>query len=295
MKFFEALETGAARLAAAGITDARREARLLVAHAMGVPPGMLPDRDAAIDGATYEGFLARRAGREPLAFITGRQGFWTLDLAVGPCTLIPRADSETLIQAAVNLFPERGRVRTILDLGTGTGALLLAALCEFAGAFGIGTDVSPEAAALAARNAITTGLASRAAFLAANWADPLHARFDLVLSNPPYIARAEIGGLMPEVSGHEPRRALDGGPDGLDAYRVLTGRLPTLLAPGGVAILELGQGQGGAVRTLAEAAGLHHIGSECDLAGIPRAAKLCRASDARIFAKKLFGSTAVGS
>jgi len=295
MKFFEALAMGAAKLAAAGIEDARREARLLAIHVLGASPGALPNREAAIDASKYQSAIARRAAREPAAFITGRQAFWTLDLAVAPCTLIPRPDSETLIEAALKMFPERGRVRSILDLGTGTGALLLAALTEFPAAFGVGTDLSPEAAALAARNAASNGLSGRAAFLAGHWADSLNARFDLVLSNPPYIASTEIGGLMPEVSGHEPRRALDGGADGLAAYRAIVRAMPALMAPGGAAILELGRGQADQLRTLVQAAGLHHIGAEADLAGIPRAAKLCHAENATAFGKKPFGSTAVGS
>jgi release factor glutamine methyltransferase len=277
MKFHEALAMGAARLAAAGIEDARREARLLALHVLGAAPSLLPDRDSAIDAPAYEAAIARRAAREPLAFITGRQAFWTLDLEVAPCTLIPRPDSETVIEAALKMFPQRWRVRSILDLGTGTGALLLAALAEFPVAFGIGTDLSPQAAELAARNAASNGLSGRAAFVAARWAEPLDARFDLVLSNPPYILSAEINGLMPEVKCHEPRRALDGGADGLDAYRALVRALPGLLAPGGAAIFELGQGQADQVRTLAEAAGLRHIGVQADLAGIPRAMKFCRA------------------
>jgi len=295
MKLGEALPAAAARLAAAGIEDARREARLLAAHVIGSGPGQLPDPDQKIDAVRLAACVARRASREPLAFITGRQPFWTLDLAVSPVTLIPRADSETLIEAALKMFPRRGRVARILDLGTGTGALLLAALTEFAGGFGVGVDVSPEAAALAARNAAANGLGGRATFLAGRWADPLAARFDLILCNPPYIAGADIESLMPEVSRFEPRRALDGGADGLDAYRSVCRALPGLLAAGGAAILELGLGQDVALRGLAKASGLHHLGAEADLRGIPRAAKLCRMADAAVFEKKPFGSTAAGS
>jgi release factor glutamine methyltransferase len=295
MKLGEALPRAAARLDAAGLDDARREARLLAAHVLGLAPGQFLDPAREIDMAAFEAAVARRAERrEPLAFITGRQGFWTLDLEVSPSTLIPRADSETLIEAALKMFPERGRVRTILDLGTGTGALLLAALSAFPAAFGVGVDLSPDAALLAARNAGANGLGGRAAFLAGSWAESLKGTFDLVLANPPYIETAAIGGLMPEVGLHEPRRALDGGADGLDAYRALLGALPVLLAPGGAAILELGEGQARSVCALAEAAGLHHVGVDADLAGIPRAAKLCRAIDAADFEKKPFGSTAVG-
>jgi release factor glutamine methyltransferase len=295
MKLAEALHLAAERLAAAGLQDGRREARRLAAYVLGRAPGKFLDPAEPIDPAALEAAVARRAAREPLAFITGRQAFWTLDLAVSPSTLIPRADTETLIEAALDLFPERTRVRTILDLGTGTGALLLAALTEFPAAFGVGVDLSPDAAALASRNAGANHLGTRAAFLAGNWADPLACRFDLVLSNPPYIETTIIPGLMPEVSRHEPRRALDGGADGLTAYRALMQALPQLLAPGGAAILELGEGQNDSVRALAEAAGLHHIGARADLAGIPRAAKLCRAEDRASFEKKPFGSTPVGS
>jgi release factor glutamine methyltransferase len=294
MKLGDALRLAAERLAAAGLEDAKREARLLAAHVLGLGPGQFLDPAREIDMAGFEAAVTRRTAREPLAFITGRQGFWTLDLDVSPSTLIPRADTESLIEAALKMFPERGRVHRILDLGTGTGALLLAGLSEFPGAFGVGVDLSVDAAALAARNAGANGLGSRAAFLAGSWAESLNGTFDLVLSNPPYIEAAAISGLMPEVCLHEPRRALDGGADGLDAYRAIVRALPALLASGGLAILELGAGQASPVRALAEAAGLHHIGVQADLAGIPRAVKLCRAIDAAAFEKKPFGSTAVG-
>jgi len=229
------------------------------------------DRAAVLDLAGYDAALARRAAREPLAFITSRQGFWTLDLTVSPATLIPRADSETLIAAAIAAFPERARVGRILDLGTGTGALLLAALTEFPAAYGIGVDVAADAAALAARNARANGLASRAMMLCGTWADALAGRFDLVLANPPYIETQAIGGLMPEVAEHEPRAALDGGADGLDAYRAIIAALPALLAPDGVAVLELGQGQAAEVAKLAVASGFPVPGLRQDLGGIARA------------------------
>jgi release factor glutamine methyltransferase len=142
---------------------------------------------------------------------------------------------------------------------------------------------------------VSNALSHRAFFLAGDWADALAGKFDLVLSNPPYIPSADIAGLMPEVACHEPPAALDGGADGLDAYRRLVAILPALLAPGGAAILELGMGQLAAVRALAEQAELHYLGAEADLAGIARAIKLCRRADAGFWAKKLFGSTAMGS
>ena len=245
------------------------DARLLLGHALALDPAaLLRDRDRPIDPAAFASLLARRLAREPLALILGHQPFWTLDLEVSPATLIPRADSETLVAAALEARP--GPIPRVLDLGTGTGCLLLAVLSERPGAFGIGTDRSPGAAALAARNAHRHGLGARAAFLVADWAAPLHARFDLVLANPPYIPSATIPGLMPEVARHEPGTALNGGPDGLAAYRAILGQLPALLAPGGLAVLELGAGQATDVSALAAKAGFQ-AGTRPDLAGIPRA------------------------
>jgi release factor glutamine methyltransferase len=270
----EALALAARRLAEAGIEAPRREARALAAHLLGTPPGLLLDKATPIDEAAFNRLVARRAAREPFAFITGRRGFWTLDLEVTPDTLIPRPDTEILIEAALRHFPRRDMVRRILDLGTGTGCLLLASLSEFSQAFGVGVDVSPEAAALASRNAARNALSSRAAFIAGSWADALHGTFDLVFCNPPYIESGEIANLMPEVALHEPRRALDGGEDGLREYAALMPVLRRLLAPWGLAILELGAGQHCAVQALAEQEGLNYAGSEADLAGILRAAKI---------------------
>ena len=216
--------------------------------------------------------MARRAARAPLAFLTGTQAFWTLELEVSPATLIPRADSEALIAAALAACPDRGAVGRILDLGTGTGCLLLAALTEFPAAFGVGVDRVPAAAALAARNARRVGLAGRCAMLCADWAAPLAGRFDLVLANPPYIESATIAGLMPEVARHEPLSALDGGADGLDAYRAVLAALPGLLLPAGVAVLEMGAGQAAPVAALARDAGFRVAALQHDLAGIARAA-----------------------
>jgi release factor glutamine methyltransferase len=274
----EALAEASRVLQSAGIEDPRREARLLAAHAMATAPNRLLDPSTPIDSAAFAALLARRAAHEPMAYITGHRGFWTLDLATTPATLIPRPDSETLIEAAITAIPDRARIHRILDLGTGTGCLLLACLCEFRHAFGIGLDLSPAAAALAHANAARNGLHTRAAFLAADWATPLHATFDLILSNPPYIESAAIPALMPEVAHHEPASALDGGPEGLDAYARITTLLPRLLAPNGIAILELGAGQEPAVIALANQAGLTHITTRPDLAGIPRALVLARAA-----------------
>ena len=245
------------------------DARLLLAHALGVDQSaLLRDRGRAIDPAGFDALLARRAAREPVALILGRQGFWSLEFEVSPATLIPRGDSETLIEAALAARP--GPVRRVLDLGTGTGCLLAAVLSERPGAWGLGIDRSAAAAALAARNLRRLGLGARSAVACADWAAPVEGRFDLVLSNPPYVPSAEIAGLMPDVAGFEPGSALDGGADGLAAYRILLGVLPRLLAPGGLAVFELGMGQAGPVSGLAQALGFQ-TGLRADLGGIDRA------------------------
>lgn len=266
-----AVRAAAAVLAAGGVAAPRREAWILVRHVMGVSRADLVDPAAPVDGARLAGLVARRAAREPMALILGRQGFWTLDLEVSADTLIPRADSEAVMEAALATLPTRLAVRRVLDLGTGTGCLLLAALSEFRQAWGLGVDVAPAAAALAARNARANGLADRAAFLCADWAAALGSQFDLVLANPPYIASAALAGLMPEVVRHEPARALDGGADGLTAYRAIVAALPALLAPSGVAVLELGQGQAAAVTALAREGGLVAGDVRVDLGGVARA------------------------
>jgi release factor glutamine methyltransferase len=248
----------------AGFDNPGLEARLLA-------------EEAGDDPARLESLLARRLAHEPMAYILGHRGFWTLDLEVSPSTLIPRPDSETLIEAALAAFPDRDAVGSVLDLGTGTGCLLLAALAEFRAAWGVGIDIEPAAVALAARNAREAGFAGRAGFICADWIAPVGKKFDLILCNPPYIATAEIATLMPEVALHEPRAAHDGGPDGLAAYRMLIPRLPGLLRAGGVAIFEVGQGQADLVAGMAArnnlSSALRH-----DLGGIARALVLRNAA-----------------
>jgi release factor glutamine methyltransferase len=245
------------RLREAGFDNPGLEARLLLEL-------------AGDDPARLEALLARRLAHEPMAYILGRRGFWTLDLEVSPATLIPRPDSETLIEAALAAFPGRDAVRSVLDLGTGTGCLLLAALAEFPAAWGIGIDREPAAAALAGRNARAVGLGDRAGFVCADWDAAIGRKFDLVLCNPPYIATADLATLMPEVARHEPRTALDGGADGLVAYRTLIPRLPGLLSADGVAIVELGEGQSDAVAGMAVSNNLS-TALRHDLGGIARA------------------------
>ena len=283
------LAWGESRLDRAGIPEPRREARRLLAHALGLDPmGLLTlDARAMVPRDGFEALLDRRAAREPLAYLTGWQGFWTLDLAVSPATLIPRADSETLIEALIAARPDRHAIRDVLDLGTGTGCLLLAALSEYGLAWGVGVDLSESACRLAAGNAAANGLAARAAFLCGDWGDALAGRFDVILANPPYVAEPELAGLMPEVGRHEPRRALDGGADGLDAYRRLVPLLAQAMRPDGLAVLEVGAGQAEAVATLGAEAGLGLQSMRADLGGVMRAVLLAPGVVDR---EKMFGS-----
>jgi release factor glutamine methyltransferase len=277
----QAIRDGAVRLETVADTP-RLEARLLLAHALGVPrDDLIRDPHRLIDTGAYETLLLRRIAHEPLALITGHREFWSLDFLVSPVTLIPRPDSETLVEAALAAFAGRPPPRRILDLGTGSGCLLLALLTEFQSAFGIGTDLTPDAAALAATNAGKLGLNDRAAFVAGDWTNPIVGHFDLIISNPPYIADRDIDGLMPEVAQHEPRRALEGGADGYDAYREILPILLDHLQTDGVAVLEVGQGQATCVAEQARTAGLE-ASFRLDLAEIPRAIVLTRPSREKI-------------
>ncbi len=254
-----------------GIENPRLDARLLLAHALRTTPAtLLRDLAAPIDPTALAPLLARREAREPLALILGRREFWSLEFAVSPATLIPRPESETLIDAALAAFADPPPPQRILDLGTGTGCLLLAALSEFPAAFGIGIDQSPAAAALAAHNAASLTMADRAAILCGDWASALAGRFDLILCNPPYIPTADLVRLMPEVARFEPQSALDGGSDGFSAYRELLPNLLDLMGPDSVAVMELGAGQAESVIEMAQAAGFAAV-VRLDLSGIPRA------------------------
>jgi release factor glutamine methyltransferase len=246
-------------LRAAGVDNPRLEARLLLAHALGLSQAaLLRDRDATMDRAVLalEPLLGRRLAHEPLALIVGSREFWSLPFAVSSATLIPRPETETLIEAALAEFDGRSPPDRILDLGTGTGCLLLAALSEYPSAFGVGVDRSPDAAAVAKSNAVALGLADRAGFVCADWTSPLKGRFDLILCNPPYIPTFDLDGLMPEVAIFEPRSALDGGADGYSAYRRLLPDMLRFLQPNGIAVLELGHNQAATAGDLARRAGL---------------------------------------
>lgn len=271
------LALGTRQLAEAGIEAPRREARLLLTYALGLTPEQMLARSPSdlVPEQPFLAYLARRAAREPMAFITGSQGFWTLDMAVSSATLVPRGDSETLLACLLAYCPDQQSPKTMLDLGTGTGCLLLAALAEYPQAWGIGIDINPAAAVLAQGNAHRCGLADRALFMAGVWDNALHGqRFDIVLSNPPYIPTADLAGLMPEVRLHEPVAALDGGADGMEAYRILCARLPHLLTPDGLAIFEIGIGQGEDLRAVAAEAGLEVLEIRSDFGNVPRAAVL---------------------
>ena len=269
------LAEAAARLSAAGVDDARRDARLLLAAAMKLDQAALVARDdqpVAEDVAQrFLAHVARRAAREPVSRILGRRGFWTLELALTPDTLDPRPDSETLVEAAVaHLAGRRDEALRLLDLGTGSGCLLLALLAELPRALGVGVDRAEGAAAAARANATAAGLAGRAHFVVGDWTRPLAGSFDLVVANPPYIRRDALEGLMPEVARYDPVLALDGGPDGLDCYRAILPNLPRLLAPGAAVAFEIGAGQGDAVATLLAQTHLRVQQRRSDLAGVER-------------------------
>lgn len=259
------LRDAARRLAAVSATP-RLDAELLLAHALGLSRNemLLRQRDLSVP-AGFAALLDRRLADEPVAYITGMRDFWTIALAVTPDVLIPRPDSETLIEAAVAHFSDAGPA-TVLDLGTGSGALLLAALDQWPRARGVGVDVSPAALAIARANAERLGLAGRADFRLGDWAEGIEARFDLLLINPPYIAADAA--LAADVL-REPHGALFAGADGLDAYRRIVPRLPALLAPGGMAAIEIGFDQRAGVAALIEAQGLH-VEARADLAGHAR-------------------------
>ncbi|WP_332837943.1 peptide chain release factor N(5)-glutamine methyltransferase [Sphingomonas sp. MA1305] len=230
----------------------RLDAELLLAHALGIERNALlldPQREVP---AAFWDLVARRERHEPVAYITGSRGFWTIDLEVGPGALVPRADSETVLVAAGAHFAGRAP-STVLDLGTGPGTLLLAALDEWPAA-GLGVDRSASALAYARRNAATLGMAKRAHFVQGDWAAAVDGRFDLILANPPYIGTDEW--LPDEVRTYEPAAALFAGDDGLDDYRQLATQLPRLIAPGGCAAVEIGHTQAEAVSALFAAAGL---------------------------------------
>ena len=266
------------RLRQAGIDSADADARLLMAHALGIDRAeLMANGERALNGDEMKAIDAlgkRRLKREPVARIFGRKEFWSLSLQVGPAVLVPRPETETVIEATLDAVV-RDALQTeklrILDIGTGSGALLLALLSELPNAVGTGSDISAAALQVARANAECNDLAGRCTFVACNIAAGVQGPFDLIVSNPPYVERGDIASLAPEVRGYDPALALDGGPDGLDGYRAIAADARRLLAPGGRLIVELGMGQEPAVRALFTTAGLIVAAARDDLAGIPRA------------------------
>lgn len=269
----DTLRATAAQLQQAGLVDAQREARLLLAALLGLDRVTLltaGERElTATENATIADAVARRARHEPLARIVGHKEFWSLTFALNAATLVPRPDSETLIETALTLLPDKQQALHILDLGTGSGCLLLALLHEYRQAQGMGFDRAPDAVTQAQANAVALKLADRARFTVQDWNgwQPDATRYDLIVSNPPYIASAIITTLAAEVRNYDPAAALDGGADGLAAYRRLAALLPQLLAPQGIALFEIGYDQAASVPPLFAP---YHTVIQQDLAGQPR-------------------------
>ena len=265
----KAWKAAQARLKEAGVDSPAIDARLLLEAATGVTRLEIvtdPYRElSGEDEARLAEWVERRARREPVSRILGRKGFWKLLLTVSPAVLTPRPDTETIVELALNAFPENAGF-SVADLGVGSGAMLLAILAERPGARGLGTDVSEEALAVARDNAANLDLNARATFLRTDWGAGLpDEAFELVVSNPPYIRSAEIETLDPEVKDHEPRLALDGGPDGLDAYRLLAPEILRLLKEDGLFLVEIGHDQSREVEALFRDAGAWDVATIKDL------------------------------
>lgn len=266
-----------ARLAAAGVDNPGLDARILVRTALGVADAALvADADAGVAPGAWARALAlaaRRAAGEPVARILGEREFWGLPLGLSQATLVPRPDTETVVEAGLAALGAGARDQPwrLLDLGTGSGAILLALLTELPLAWGLGIDRSPEAATAAAANAVRHGLAGRAAFAAMDWTAGVCGAFDLIVANPPYIPTGDLAGLDIEVRRHDPVLALDGGPDGLAAYRAIARRAGRLLSPAGRLVFELGTGQADAVAAITTQAGFTVSFTRRDISGITRA------------------------
>lgn len=261
------------RLEAAGVDSPVFDARLLLEAGAGVSRLDIvtdPRRELTAEQvANVQALADRRVAREPVARITGTRHFWKQELRVSPDVLIPRPETEHVVEAALERLPFAEPAR-VLDLGIGSGAILFAILSERPLATGVGADLSADAIEVAMANAAQLGLGERVSFVQSDWDARVDGRFDMIVSNPPYIATADIDGLAPEVARFEPRLALDGGTDGLDAYRAIIPSLANLLRPGGAFALEIGRGQEQAVAQLAELSGLADIAYRNDLAGIAR-------------------------
>lgn len=271
----DALRAAAARLKTAGIEEAADDARRLMEKASGLSQagliaGLSEPQDPS-EAESFDALIARRERREPLSHILGQVDFWTLELDVSADVLTPRADTETVVEAALEALPDRTAPVKLLDIGTGSGAIALALLSELPNARAVATDLSGEALKIARANAARCGLADRIDLVQTRWADAIEGEFDLVVSNPPYIASAVIETLAPEVRRFEPRLALDGGADGLAPYPQLLIEAKRLLHPRGTAVFEIGYDQGEAVLALAREAEAFETSLGQDLAGRDRA------------------------
>jgi release factor glutamine methyltransferase len=267
----QTLAEGVARLAASGIDSARTDARVLLGHALNKPPGEWIGEGGISDvqKAHFDALIARRRAREPVAYITGHKEFWSLDFIVGPGVLVPRPETEILVEQALQEFPDRDAALEALDFGTGSGCILLAFLSEFPRARGTGIESSPDALAYAARNTTALPAGTRCAFAADDWQRAPPGQFDAIFCNPPYLTQLEWETAQPELR-FEPRAALDGGPDGLGAYRSLAPLIKPRLKPTGRLFLEIGAGQGSAVGAILTAGGLETLRIAPDLFQIPR-------------------------
>ena len=266
------IREGAVRLAAASVDEPRREARLLLAHATGVAYDRLLGASEllVVDASSYFDLVEQRAAHVPLSRIIGRREFWSLDFCVTDHTFDPRPDSEVVVEAALGVIVDSDAALRIADLGTGTGCMLLALLSELRNASGIGIDRNPATVVAAAFNAAELGLSDRTTFVASDWGAAVVGEFDLIVTNPPYIATTAICNLAPDVRLHEPRLALDGGEDGLAGYRAVAPDLARLLAPKGKAVVEVGIDQALGVQKVLHAAGLEVTARNSDLSGVER-------------------------
>jgi release factor glutamine methyltransferase len=274
MNIGDCLSQAHRRLREADPQDGRRDARVLLAHVLNATAETVfahPEQAVGDDDAgRFSELIERRCRREPLSRIIGRREFWSLWFDLSPATLDPRPDSEAIIEAAIELRPERARALRLLDLGTGTGCLTAALLSEYPNADALATDLSPEAVATASGNLERLGFAPRATCRQADWDAGVAGEFDLIVSNPPYIVEGDIDGLAAAVADYDPRLALSGGADGLDAYRALAPVLLRRLAGDGLAIIEHGEGQHSDAVELFGRAGLARVAGRADLAGRQR-------------------------
>jgi release factor glutamine methyltransferase len=277
--------TGALRelrrtLAEAGFETAALDARLLLLTALGISATDLitwPDTPLTPDQAgTLAAFAQRRLNHEPVARIVGEREFWGLPFRLSPETLVPRPDTETLVETALDLLPDRQAPLRIVDFGTGSGCILVALLHELPQATGLGVDLSFGALVTARANADDNHVGNRCHFVLSRWADAISGQFDLIVSNPPYIASGVIPGLDQEVREHDPRLALDGGPDGLEPYRIVLAEAERLLAPGGLLAVEIGYDQAEALSHMAKLHGLEILRIAHDLSGNPRCVAMKR-------------------